>query len=146
MSLVFNPLFKVEKLLWIISHFQKLKFMNFLSVLHVERAYELKKGNFSVFFSQFGVKKEVILILLTWISSVLLRAVTASLNLQIGVDNSTSWIYGWHSVLTFPKVNNLCISTYWIEIQCSSCCYRWTLNYRVTCRGRNLSDSTARTV
>ena len=37
--------------------------MNFLSVLHVERAYELKKGNFSVFFSQFGVKKEVILIL-----------------------------------------------------------------------------------
>ena len=64
--------------------------MNFLSVLHVERAYELKKGNFSVFFSQFGVKKEVILILLTWISSVLLRAVTAYLNLQIGVDNSTS--------------------------------------------------------
>ena len=26
-----------------------------------------------------------------------------------------------HSVPTFPKVNNSCINTYWIEIQCSSC-------------------------
>ena len=33
--------------------------MNLLSVLHVERAYKLKK-KFSVFFSQFVAKKEVI--------------------------------------------------------------------------------------
>ena len=39
--------------------FKKLKFMNLLSVLHVERAYKLKK-KFSVFFSQFVAKKEVI--------------------------------------------------------------------------------------
>ena len=46
--------------------------MNLLSVLHVERAYKLKK-KFSVFFSQFVDKKEVISTLLTWISSVLRR-------------------------------------------------------------------------
>ena len=47
--------------------------MNLLSVLHVERAYKLKK-KFSVFFSQFVAKKEVISTLLTWISSVLRKA------------------------------------------------------------------------
>ena len=35
--------------------FSKLKFMNLLSVLHVERAYKLKKKKFSVFFRQFSV-------------------------------------------------------------------------------------------
>ena len=48
--------------------------MYLLSVLQVERAYELKKKNFSVFFSQFAAKKEVISTLLTWISSVLPRS------------------------------------------------------------------------
>ena len=64
--------------------FKKLKFMNLLSVLHVERAYNLKK-KFSVFFSQFVAKKEVISTLLTWISSVLRKAAIVSLNLQIRV-------------------------------------------------------------
>ena len=64
--------------------FKKLKFMNLLSVLHVERAYKLKK-KFSVFFSQFVAKKEVISTLLTWISSVLRKAAIVPLNLQIRV-------------------------------------------------------------
>ena len=119
--------------------------MNLLSVLHVERAYKLKK-KFSVFFSQFVAKKEVISTLLTWISSVLRKAAIFPLNLQIRVlQISTARIDGWYSVPNFPKVNNLCINTHWIQVQCSCCCcYRWTLNYRVTCRRGNLSDSTAR--
>ena len=44
--------------------------MNLLSILHVERAYELKERNFSVFFSHFAAKKEVSSTLVTWISSV----------------------------------------------------------------------------
>ena len=47
--------------------------MNLLSILHVERAYELKERNFSVFFSQFAAKKEVSSTLVTWISSVLTK-------------------------------------------------------------------------
>ena len=145
MSLVFSPLFKVRKTHLSYKSFKKLKFMNLLSVLHVERAYKLKK-KFSVFFSQFVAKKEVISTLLTWISSVLRKAAIVPLNLQIRVlQISTARIDGWYSVPTFPKVNNLCINTHWIQVQCSSsCCYRWTLNYRVTCRRGNLSDSTAR--
>ena len=95
--------------------------MNLLSVLHVERAYKLKK-KFSVFFSQFVAKKEVISTLLTWISSVLRKAAIVPLNLQIRVlQISTARIDGWYSVPTFPKVNNLCINTHWIQVQCSSC-------------------------
>ena len=98
----------------------------------MERAYELKKEEFSVFFNQFAAKQWVISTLLIWISSVLPRAETVSLILQIRVLKiSTARIDGWHSVPTFPKVNNLCISTYWIKIQCSCCCHRWTLNYRL---------------
>ena len=42
-----------------------------------------QKKKFSVFFSQLATKKEVISILLTGMSSVLPRAATVSLNLQI---------------------------------------------------------------
>ena len=59
--------------------------MNLLSVLHVERAYELKKEIQRLFQPVRGP-----------------------------IDER-------HSVPTFPKVNNSCINTYWIEIQCSSC-------------------------
>ena len=73
--LVFSLSFKIGKFIWITNHFQRLKFMNLLSILHVERAYELRERNFSVFFSQFAAKKEVSSTLLTWISSVLPRSI-----------------------------------------------------------------------
>ena len=56
--------------------------MNLLSVLHVERACNLKK-EIQHLFSQLATKKEVISILLTGMSSVLPGAATVSLNLQI---------------------------------------------------------------
>ena len=127
--------------------FKKLKFMNLLSVLDVERAYKLKRNSVS-FSASLWPRKRSFINLLTWISSVLRKLAIVSLNLQIRVLKiSTARIDRWHSVPTFPKVNNLCINTHWIQVQCSSSCrYRWKLNYRVTCRRGNLSDSTARTL
>ena len=49
--------------------------MNLLSLLNVERAYDLKERDFSVFFSQFAAKKEVSSALVTLISSVLPRSI-----------------------------------------------------------------------
>ena len=66
--------------------FSKIKIYEFsISLARGKSLRTKKEGNFSVFFSQFGIKKELISILLTWISSVLPRAATASLNLQIRV-------------------------------------------------------------
>ena len=134
---VFSPSLKIGKLIWITNHFQRLKFINLLSILHVERAYELKERNVSVFFSHFAAKKEVSSTLVTWISSVLPRSIKSG-------KNSTSWIDGGHSIPTFPKVNNSCIKRKWIEIQCPSCCcYRWSLNYTETSRRGHLLDNKA---
>ena len=64
--------------------FSKIKIYEFsISLARGKSLRTKKEGNF--FFSQFGIKKELISILLTWISSVLPRAATASVNLQIRV-------------------------------------------------------------
>ena len=66
--------------------FSKIKIYEFsISLARGKSLRTKKEGNFSVFISQFGIKKELISILLTWISSVLPRAATVSLILQIRV-------------------------------------------------------------
>ena len=126
--------------------FSKIKIYEFAISLARGKSLRTKKRNFSVFFSQFAARSHIDLINLNIVSSAksgnyFFKSADES------VGNSTSRIDGRHSVPTFPKVNNLCSNTYWNEIQCNiCCCYKRTLNYRVTCRRGHLLDNSACTL
>ena len=76
--------------------FSKIKIYEFsISLARGKSLRTKKEGNFSVFFSQFGIKKELISILLTWISSVSAESGDRFCkSADESVENSTSRIDG----------------------------------------------------
>ena len=75
--------------------FSKIKIYEFsISLAHGKSLRTKKEGNFSVFFSQFGIKKELISILLTWIVSFAESGDCFFNSADKSVENSTSRIDG----------------------------------------------------
>ena len=75
--------------------FSKIKIYEFsISLARGKSLRTKKEGNFSVFFSQFGIKKELISILLTWIVSSAESGDCFFNSADKSVENSTSRIDG----------------------------------------------------